>query len=61
MSLGTKDFLTKPFDLIETMLRIWNLLETSLLYKRLQAFTAPRRRCSAGIPGRTAEARGRAA
>ena len=37
LSLGAKDFLTKPFDTIETMLRIWNLLETRALYKRLQA------------------------
>ncbi|MDQ1835513.1 response regulator [Massilia scottii] len=41
LSLGAKDFLTKPFDLIETVLRICNLLETSLLYKRLQALTSP--------------------
>lgn len=37
LSLGAKDFLTKPFDTIEAMLRVWNLLETRALYKRLQA------------------------
>lgn len=36
LSLGAKDFLTKPFDAIEAMLRVWNLLETRLLYKRLR-------------------------
>lgn len=39
LSLGAKDFLTKPFDAIEAMLRVWNLLETRMLYKRLQALT----------------------
>jgi CheY-like chemotaxis protein len=28
LSLGAKDFLTKPFDAIEVLLRIYNLLET---------------------------------
>lgn len=37
LSLGAKDFLTKPFDAIEAMLRVWNLLETRWLYKQLQA------------------------
>ncbi len=39
LSLGAKDFLTKPFDAIEVMLRVWNLLETRALYKRLQALS----------------------
>lgn len=37
LSLGAKDFLTKPFDTVEAMLRVWNLLETRLLYQRLRA------------------------
>lgn len=41
LSLGAKDFLSKPFDLVEATLRICNLLETRLLYKRLQALAAP--------------------
>jgi len=36
LSLGAKDFLTKPFDPIEAMLRVWNLLETRQLYRRLR-------------------------
>ena len=36
LALGAKDFLTKPFDMIEAMLRVWNLLETRALYRRLQ-------------------------
>ena len=31
LSLGAKDFLTKPFDAIEAVLRIFNLLETRIL------------------------------
>ena len=37
LALGAKDFLTKPFDTLEAMLRVWNLLETRILYKRLRA------------------------
>lgn len=36
LSLGAKDFLTKPFDTVEAMLRVWNLLETRFLYQRLR-------------------------
>jgi DNA-binding response OmpR family regulator len=39
LSLGARDFLTKPFDTIEAMLRVWNLLETRALYRRLQALS----------------------
>lgn len=42
LSLGAKDFLTKPFDAIEAMLRVWNLLETRWLYKRLHAVSTSR-------------------
>jgi DNA-binding response OmpR family regulator len=40
LSLGAKDFLTKPFDSIEAMLRVWNLLETRILYSQLKALSA---------------------
>jgi len=36
LSIGAKDFLTKPFDTVEVLLRIHNLLETRCLYVKLQ-------------------------
>lgn len=36
LSMGAKDFLTKPFDPIEVTLRIKNLLETRLLHRTLR-------------------------
>jgi len=36
LSIGAKDFLTKPFDTAEVLLRIQNLLETRCLYVKLQ-------------------------
>jgi len=33
LALGAKDFLSKPFDVIEVGLRIANLLETQVLYE----------------------------
>ena len=35
LALGAKDFVCKPFDVIEIALRIANLLETRILYDRL--------------------------
>lgn len=37
LSLGAKDFLTKPVDTTEATLRIYNLLETRWLYQQSQA------------------------
>ncbi len=37
LSSGAHDFLHKPFDRIEALLRIENLLETRSLYRRLEA------------------------
>jgi PleD family two-component response regulator len=36
LALGAKDFVAKPFDVIEVALRISNLLETGILYDRLR-------------------------
>lgn len=36
LSSGAKDFLSKPFDQVEALLRIENLLRTRLLYREVQ-------------------------
>jgi DNA-binding response OmpR family regulator len=40
LSLGAKDFLVKPLDAVETVLRIVNLLETRFLFLELQRLNA---------------------
>jgi CheY-like chemotaxis protein len=35
LQTGAKDFISKPFDLVEVMTRIRNMLEVRLLYKKL--------------------------
>jgi putative two-component system response regulator len=37
LALGATDFLTKPLDAMEVLLRIWNVLETRFLYLQQQA------------------------
>ena len=36
LQAGAKDFISKPFDLIEVKTRIYNMLEVRLLYKQLE-------------------------
>ena len=38
LQAGAKDFISKPFDLIEVRTRIHNLLEVRLLYKKLENY-----------------------
>jgi DNA-binding response OmpR family regulator len=40
LALGAKDFLTKPIDAAEAALRIYNLLETRWLYRRIELHNA---------------------
>jgi PAS domain S-box-containing protein len=36
---GAKDFISKPFDLVEVRTRIYNMLEVRLLYKKLEGYS----------------------
>ena len=38
LQAGARDFVSKPFDLIEVMTRIRNMLEVRLLYKKLDGY-----------------------
>ena len=38
LTSGAKDFVSKPFDLVEVKTRIHNLIEVRLLYKKLQNY-----------------------
>ena len=40
LQAGAKDFISKPFDLVEVKTRIHNMLEVRLLYKRLEGYSA---------------------
>ncbi len=51
---GAKDFISKPFDLVEVTSRIHNVLEVRLLYKRLEQYSESLERT---VQERTAELR----
>jgi len=38
LQAGAKDFISKPFDLVEVKMRIHNMLEVRLLYKKLEGY-----------------------
>jgi len=39
LAAGAKDFISKPFDLVEVKTRIHNMLEVRLLYKQLEQYS----------------------
>ncbi|TWO68761.1 response regulator [Caenimonas sedimenti] len=51
---GVRDFISKPFDLVEVRMRIRNMLEVRLLYKRLENYSQV---LEAAVQERTAELR----
>ena len=54
LQAGAKDFISKPFDLVEVKTRIRNMLEVRLLYKKLEGYS---RSLEAIVAERTAELR----
>lgn len=58
LQAGAKDFISKPFDLIEVKTRIHNMLEVRLLYKKLETYN---RQLEQTVLERTAELRENAA
>ena len=54
LQAGAKDFISKPFDLVEVKTRIHNMLEVRLLYRRLELHS---QELEAAVRERTAELR----
>src|SRR5688500_18993951 len=54
LQAGAKDFVSKPFDLIEVQTRIHNMLEVRLLYKQLEDYN---KKLEQTVAERTAELR----
>jgi len=54
LQAGARDFVAKPFDLLEVQTRIRNMLEVRLLYKKLEGYS---RELEQAVQQRTAELR----
>jgi PAS domain S-box-containing protein len=54
LQAGAKDFVSKPFDLVEIQTRIYNMLEVRLLYKKLENYN---KQLEQTVAERTAELR----
>ena len=54
LQAGAKDFISKPFDLVEVKTRIHNMLEVRLLYKKLDSYN---KLLELAVQERTAELR----
>ncbi|MBE0550602.1 MAG: response regulator [Rubrivivax sp.] len=54
LQAGAKDFISKPFDLVEVKTRIHNMLEVRLLYRKLEAYN---KELEQAVEDRTAELR----
>jgi len=54
LQAGAKDFISKPFDLVEVRTRIHNMLEVRLLYRQLDSYN---QRLEQTVQERTAELR----
>ncbi len=54
LQAGAKDFISKPFDLVEVKTRIYNMLEVRLLYKKLENYS---KELEKAVQERTAELR----
>lgn len=54
LQCGAKDFISKPFDLVEIKTRIYNMLEVRLLYKKLENYN---QELEKAVHERTAELR----
>jgi CheY-like chemotaxis protein len=59
LEAGAKDFVSKPFDLVEVKTRIHNMLEVRLLYKKLENYSKLLEHAMQQSTAETAEARDR--